>query len=177
LSCNGECFSGIQTIGACFSENRTHRFSLSRIWDESKPNVGFLLLNPSIADEYKLDPTLKRCKSFAEQYGFGGMCITNTFSLVSTNPEGLLNFNIESDESLINKNHIKSLCEKMPIILGFGTNIKKYHYDKVISMFKEILQGKEIYTLKITKDGLPSHPLYLPGNSTLINYDLNLLTN
>lgn len=42
------CIGNNEESGACFSEDRTHRFSLHRKWDERKP-VAFLLLNPSIA--------------------------------------------------------------------------------------------------------------------------------
>lgn len=37
--------------GAKFSEDRNYRYALWRIWDESKPMVMFIGLNPSTANE------------------------------------------------------------------------------------------------------------------------------
>ena len=54
-----------------------YRYSLTRIWDEALPAIMFVLLNPSTADAQQLDPTLRRCVSFAKCEGSGGMVILN----------------------------------------------------------------------------------------------------
>ena len=46
---------------AHFSKNRIYRYALWRTWDESKPKVLFVGLNPSTADEIQDDPTIRRC--------------------------------------------------------------------------------------------------------------------
>jgi hypothetical protein len=46
-------------------------------------------MNLSVADEDRLDQTLKRCASRARSLGYGGMEIVNVFPLVSTDPRGL----------------------------------------------------------------------------------------
>jgi hypothetical protein len=74
--------------GACFGPDRLERFALWRRWSDA-PSLGFLLMNPSIADEDRLDQTLKRCASWATDLGYGGMEIVNVFPLVSTDPRGL----------------------------------------------------------------------------------------
>ncbi|MCB9902553.1 MAG: DUF1643 domain-containing protein, partial [Planctomycetes bacterium] len=43
---------------ATFSPCRTYRYSLTRIWDDAAPVCGFILLNPSTADETRNDPTI-----------------------------------------------------------------------------------------------------------------------
>ena len=75
---------------ATFSEDRAYRYTLHRIWDKDKPLCGFIMMNPSTADENHLDPTLKRCKYFAREWDYGGMAIANIFALRSTDPKGLL---------------------------------------------------------------------------------------
>ncbi len=51
---------------AIFSPCGQYRYSLSRVWDESKPYALFIGLNPSYADAEKDDRTLSRCISFAK---------------------------------------------------------------------------------------------------------------
>lgn len=46
-------------------------------------------LNPSIADEIQLDPTLRRTRAFSAAWGYNGLIMTNLFGLVSTDPDQL----------------------------------------------------------------------------------------
>lgn len=57
---------------AIFSVCGKYRYAISRTWDAAKPYALFIGLNPSYADAELDDPTLKRCISFAQSWGFGG---------------------------------------------------------------------------------------------------------
>ncbi|MFI5141936.1 MAG: DUF1643 domain-containing protein, partial [Bacteroidia bacterium] len=70
--------------GAIFSEDRKHRFVLIRIWDETKPKMMFIGLNPSKADEKDNDNTITKVIKIAQHNGFGGCYMLNLFSYVST---------------------------------------------------------------------------------------------
>jgi hypothetical protein len=166
-----ECYPLNSNQGACFSEDRKHRYLLWRKWSEN-PGIAFLLLNPSIADENILDPTLKRCKQFANDNGFGSMIIMNVFSIVSTDPKGLRDLNLKSHYISSNLQHINYITSHIPIILGFGTNADKYHPGFLKNTIYPILKDKKVYSLKVTKNGLPSHPLYLPANSKMMTFHL-----
>ena len=48
---------------ALFSKDRIYRYALWRTWDESKPKVLFVGLNPSTASHSNDDQTLKNQKS------------------------------------------------------------------------------------------------------------------
>lgn len=76
--------------GAEFSGDRKYRYALWRIWDESKPLVMFVGLNPSTANETDNDPTIRCVIKFAKQWGYGGVYMANLFGLVSSNPADLL---------------------------------------------------------------------------------------
>lgn len=62
---------------AIISECGAYRYRLERQWDGEKPNVAFLVLNPSTADASQDDPTIRRCIGFARYWGFGGLIVGN----------------------------------------------------------------------------------------------------
>ncbi|HEE9835113.1 TPA: DUF1643 domain-containing protein, partial [Citrobacter freundii] len=70
---------------AVFSDCKQYRYSITRTWDETKPYVVFIGLNPSYADAEKDDRTMGRCISFAKSWGWGGVRIVNLFAYVHTN--------------------------------------------------------------------------------------------
>ena len=74
---------------AIFSVCRNYRYVLWRIWDNSKPKVMFIGLNPSTANEEIDDPTIRRVKSLAKNWGYGGVYMLNLFTYVTAYPEQL----------------------------------------------------------------------------------------
>ena len=55
--------------GAVFSDCRKFRYALWRMWDEDKPLVMIIGLNPSTADEKVNDPTIKPAASVLPVHG------------------------------------------------------------------------------------------------------------
>ena len=45
------------------------------------------MLNPSTADEVRLDPSCTRARVYAERWGFGGLIVTNLFAWRATDPD------------------------------------------------------------------------------------------
>ena len=74
--------------GAVFSPDRIYRYVLYRVWDEAKPRVMFIGLNPSTADESVDDPTIRRCKRFAADWGYGGANYGKPFCLAGDGTKG-----------------------------------------------------------------------------------------
>src|SRR5262245_17219162 len=70
---------------ALFSPCGRFRYRLGRRWGEG-PKVGFVLLNPSTADEERDDPTIRRCIDFGQRLGFGGLEVVNLYAYVATDP-------------------------------------------------------------------------------------------
>ena len=75
--------------GARFSRCRRWRYLLWRRWDAARPVANFLMLNPSTADEFKLDPSCTRARNYAGRWGYGALIVTNIFGWRSTDPAAL----------------------------------------------------------------------------------------
>ena len=116
----------------------------------------FIGLNPSTADETNDDPTIRRCISFAKSWGYDGLCMTNLFAFRATNPEDML---AAADPiGTENDRHLVELAGKASLVIAaWGTlGVHMGRNDKVRSM----IDGLNF--LRLTKDGHPGHPLYLP---------------
>ncbi|MGV8094492.1 MAG: DUF1643 domain-containing protein [Mangrovibacterium sp.] len=143
--------------GAIFSDDRKYRFALWRKWDQNKPLVMFIGLNPSTANETDPDPTIRRVTNFAKSWGYGGFYMMNLFAYVTPYPQEL----IISDEHIQRNDHmlehIAAQCKK--IIFAWGS------FKEAKDRAKGVSEKFNGYALKINKDGSPMHPLYVPANT------------
>lgn len=71
------------------SECGEYRYRLSRVWDEAKRPLTFIMLNPSTADAEVDDPTIRRCMGFAERERAGGIIVVNLYGFRTTKPSDL----------------------------------------------------------------------------------------
>lgn len=142
---------------AKLSDCRKYRFALWRIWDDSKPHVMFIGLNPSTADEAEDDPTISRCISYAKSWGFGGVCMANLFSYRATEPAVMLT--AEDPVGLENDQWLVKLASEAGLVVAAWGNIGGHmgRSQKV----KLLLPG--LHCLKVNKSGEPAHPLYQKG--------------
>lgn len=146
-----------QDSGALFSDCGKYRFVLWRTWDDNKPKIMFIGLNPSTANEETDDPTIRRVKNFSHSWGFGGLYMLNLFTFVSSNPEDL---KICSKPDFLADWYLKVYQDQVEkIIFAWGSFPEaSQRAERVIQMFP---QG---YALVINKDGSPRHPLYVKGD-------------
>ena len=153
-----------KNIGAAFSECRKYRYALWRIWDENLPLVMFIGLNPSKADESKVDNTIESVIRISKSNGFGGFYMMNCFPYVSTNPDDLKDFgNTAFNDNWLYK--VSRLCSEVVFAWGAFKIIKTLGRDKeLIGMFPKAK------ALEILKDGSPKHPLYCKGSTQFINF-------
>jgi len=151
--------------GACFSENRRYRYGLWRRWKKSGPWVTFLMLNPSLADIEHSDPTVKRCETFSQAWGFAGIEVVNVFGLISPYPEDLRGRRNPVDHRRgINDEHILLAARRSEfVVAAWGTNVTHAKLRPRMDRICDLLAGCDVRALRVTKDGHPSHPLYLPG--------------
>jgi hypothetical protein len=151
--------------GAIFSEDRKYRYALWRVWNNTKPLLLQIGLNPSMANEFINDPTITRGIVRADRTGFGGFLMANLYAYVSTNPQALLgdgNFVGEltdfylkqmiemSDRQLCGWGSFKPVANRAPIVLAMI---------------------KEPYCLGVNADGQPKHPLYVGYSRAMRKYN------
>ena len=152
---------------ANISDCGKYRYSLERHWGEGNKTVIFVGLNPSIVDAEIDDPTIRRCINFAKSWGYDRLIMLNIFAYWSTDPKGLL----EIEDPIGPENNQKSIklfAEADLIVCAWGSN-------KLISgdlMFgsKYLRHNPKLMCLGKTKNGQPRHPLYVKGDTKLIDY-------
>jgi hypothetical protein len=156
-----------------FSPCRLYRYQLWRrvpslkfscnIWKSDF--VQFIGINPSIADETANDRTVSRCIDFASRWGFEWMCMTNLFAFVSTDKKKMLRapepIGPENDSFLL---HIAAQTDLTVAAWGCDGN----HLGRAVRVRSFL---PKLYCLRLTKDGHPEHPLYLPKTLTPFLFD------
>ena len=162
---------------AVFSEDRRYRYTLRILWDDSKPLVQFIGLNPSTADEVKDDNTVRRCKRFAQRWNYGGIIMTNIFAFRSTdprpmkahpNPIGELGTFTLGRRRFTNRNDYYlalSRSEATECIAAWGNH--GLHLGRSAAVLK-LLDSLKCF--RITKAKQPEHPLYMPYSISLLDY-------
>lgn len=150
--------------GAEFSQCRSYRYALWRIWDESKPLVMFVGLNPSTANESSDDPTIKRVVAIAQNLGFGGVYMMNCFPFVSTDPAKLYDCSgwVTNEEWL---KTVAAKCKEVVFAWGNFDVDQKLGVDYLLTrMFPDAK------ALHINKNGSPKHPLYCRKDTTIVKF-------
>jgi hypothetical protein len=155
--------------GAIFSSCKKHRLQLWREWDSNLPKVLFIMLNPSTADDQQDDPTLRRCKDFAKQWGYGGLYVGNLYSLRAVDPKTLLK--VSKFNHRDNYKHLVSMVQQCQLVVCAWGNypiIKKLGI--TLNVFNHLEQ--KLYCIALSKTGTPKHPLYLKNSLTPIPFAL-----
>jgi hypothetical protein len=149
---------------ALYDSSGLYRYRLSRVWDPSGGRLLFVMLNPSTATAGALDPTVARTVQWAKAWGFGSLEVVNIFALRSTDPRVLRSvgdpIGPRNDLAILSA----AACADRHIaawgvhggLAGRGAEVQHLL----------AAQGIELEALKVTRDGHPGHPLYLPGAST-----------
>ena len=145
---------------AKFSEDGRNRYWLSRIWDESKPLVMCIGLNPSKAGTTKNDQTISYLIKMLRILDYGGFYMMNCWPFITPKPK-LLKTNKQVDEWNNEMLTITaSKCKDVIFCWGGFKIIRQKERDKeLMEMFPRAkCFGKN-------DDGSPFHPLaMMPRN-------------
>lgn len=159
---------------ARFSDDRRMRYRLGRVvgsivdadqvkraWHRGGSplwtRVVFIMLNPSTANAFKLDPTVSKCVKFAQRWGADVLEVVNLFAFRSSNPDDLKaatpRGTIEEDEAIL-----AACVGPARVIAAWGNHGgidgRAAHVHSMLS--KERIP---LYHLGTTDRGHPLHPL------------------
>lgn len=133
-----------------------YRYTLFREWGSGR-SVCWLMLNPSTADAEQLDPTLRRCADYTEQWGYERFDVVNLFAWRSTDPDVLPTLadpiGPRNDQAILD-----TVSKAGLVVCGWGVN--GMLHDRAKHVVK-MLRGHTLMVLKLTNEGHPHHPLYL----------------
>lgn len=165
---------------AIFSPDGAYRYELTRRWGHG-PNLLWVCLNPSTADAFTDDNTVKKIRKFTHRFAprAGGLRIVNLFALRSTKPKEL--WKHPDPVGPLGGLHLLSAVhaahdDGLPIITAWGTH-GAGHKDRPETLGRGDLVAAELAAAGIrmlclgtTKDGHPKHPLYLADDTKLEPY-------
>jgi len=143
---------------AVFSPCRTYRYALSRVWAADKPYALFIGLNPSTADETLDDPTIRRCISFASDWGYGGLVMANLFAYRATAPADMMAS--QDPVGADNDRWLVDLAAQAGVVVAAWGNHGAFQQRS--AQVRQIIP--ELHYLKLNQSGEPAHPLYLSSS-------------
>jgi len=152
--------------GAKFSIDRKYRYVLWRKWDHKSPKVKtvlFIGLNPSVANEHEDDPTIRRCKRFASDWGYGSIRMVNLFAICATDP-GVMK---KSENPIGGSNNswlLKMADNADLIVCAWGND--GAHWGRSHEV-KKLLKNYSLKCLGLNNSGEPKHPLYIKADKEI----------
>ena len=152
---------------ADISECGTWRYTLTRTWSAAVRELPVVMVNPSTADAFVLDPTIRRVVGFAQREGYGGIVILNLFALRSTNPAALKT--APDPVGPANDHALKVILagaaiRDLPVLVGWGKHGRLFGRDaQVVALAKTA--GASLVCLGTNGDGTPKHPLYIAADT------------
>jgi hypothetical protein len=152
---------------AAFSTDGVYRYMLTRRWAPG-PTVCWVMLNPSTASAFNDDATIRRCRSFSLKAGYGALAVVNLYALRSTNPAKL--WTHKDPVGPLGDQFIREQASsRTSVIAAWGTHgARNQRGQHVADTLADA--GIALYCLGVTGNGQPKHPLYVPGDTTLVPY-------
>ena len=147
---------------------------------QSKKEIIFIGLNPSLSNSTYIDNTTRKIIKICTKYNYGNLIIINLFALISKTPDKLLTH--KKPVGYLNNKYInKSLnywSENKNCHLWLGWGNKGMILNRNNKISKKIINSYSIKKdnflnplgplfIKKTKKQNPIHPLYCPDDSVL----------
>ena len=156
---------------AIISDCGRYRYLLSRIWNRTRLQALFIMLNPSTADAEIDDATIRSCIRLCKALGYGGFEVVNLFAWRATDPKELL-ATPDDPVGLSNDRIAKMAINRCDVVIcAWGSNKimgslrPKQMRDLVLSQRSQVT-----FCLGTTKAGHPKHPLYVKTETPLQLY-------
>ncbi|WP_425318523.1 DUF1643 domain-containing protein [Pseudomonas nitroreducens] len=158
-------------MSAIISDCGQYRYLLTResgLPLAEAPAALFIMLNPSTADATLDDPTIRRCRGFAQAWGCSGLAVANLYAYRATNPRDLLQCTDPVGPE--NDAQLAALAgEYRDIVCAWGKHAKADRVSVVAAILQQA--GARLWCLGINKDGSPKHPLYIRQDTQLMRWN------
>lgn len=173
------------TSSATTSRCERYRYTLTRAWGAG-PRALFVMLNPSTADRFVDDATIRKCVGFARRWGCGGIEVVNLWAIRSTDPAGVLA--VDDPIGPDNDAAIRAALDRCAIVVcawgAHATGMLKRVGPARVAQVLAILRERRCdghspaeceescprvvpMCLGVSADGSPRHPLMLPYSTSL----------
>ena len=159
---------------AVLSKNTRHRYLLTRHTGANmrlSRLVNFIVLNPSTADAVDDDSTIRRCRKFAQSWGFDMMAVTNLWSYRTKNPGELfaaLPFSPQIDSRNLAVVKLVARTANLTVVAYGNKGGRDQRDEHILDILEEVRVDPK--ALRVTAAGFPGHPLYVPANTEPRSY-------
>lgn len=154
---------------AILSNDNRYRYYLSRAWGDHQQHprtLGVVMLNPSTADAFVDDPTIRKVIGYAERWGYNRIAVGNLFAYRATDPNEL----ITAEDPVGRWNY--GIWQRIfgeadgAVFCGWGSHKMAPRMAKVFHDFHQTDgQMTKLVTIRVSeKTGMPYHPLYQKGD-------------
>jgi hypothetical protein len=147
------------------------RWRLTRIWSTT-PALTIVMLNPSLADARRDDPTLRRCLGFAAREGFGGLVVVNLFGLRAAAPAALRRHADPvgpGNDAALSAALGDAAAMAQPVLCAWGTHPAARERSLALAPVFAT-SGARLVCLGLTATGAPRHPLYVRADEPFLPY-------
>ena len=156
--------------GASISPCGRYRYRLTRRWgDPDAPTVVWCCLNPSSADAFVDDRTVRRIVGFTDRWGFQSLQVVNLFALRATRRGALTISSHRSDLATIRPCSQPSTRPRS-YIAAWGAHPRAARRARQVLQLLDEHRGsppRALMCLGRTAAGHPCHPLYLRRDTPL----------
>jgi hypothetical protein len=140
-----------------------YRCQLKLVFQDEKPLIAFVGLNPSTADDKKDDRTIRKCINYCKIWGYGGFYMVNLFAYRETDRSQI--YKVENPNGPENDFYLKRVFDDVELVICCWGNdgVLKARNKEVLEMIKEP------FCLSVNSTGELAHPLYLNNSLILLN--------
>lgn len=149
-----------------------HRYWLHMTLNGRKGVTVFCMLNPSLANKQRNDPTSRRCIDFATIWESERVVLVNLYAAISTDPDELMEH--DNPQGHHNVDYIRHACRMVGahggrFVVAWGAHsLARLQGPPTIDLIRSC--GVAPMHLGLTKEGQPRHPLYVPSTQELAVY-------
>ena len=146
--------------GATLSEDLVYRYSLDRVWDETRARLCWVMLNPSTADGREDDPTIRKCMGFADRWGYGSIIVVNLFAYRATKPADL--WRASGTIDLVGPDNDRTIADAVAkskdVAVAWGGASHRIALQRIKSLCAGPLADTPLICISENGDRSPTHP-------------------